>query len=47
LSPIALPVGLTWAAGALIGVPLGLGWAGHAIDRRVAAETGLTPVVPD
>ncbi|MCC6950000.1 MAG: hypothetical protein IT433_00995 [Phycisphaerales bacterium] len=36
--PLARPVSLDWAAGALLGVPVGMGWAGAVLDVRAAEE---------
>lgn len=32
--PLAKPLSLDWAAGALIGVPIGLSWAGSMLERK-------------
>jgi len=37
--PLAKPLSLQWAAGAVIGAPIGIGWAGAMLDAR-AAEFG-------
>ena len=37
--PLARPLSLQWAAGAMIGSPIGIGWAGAMLDAR-AAEFG-------
>lgn len=34
--PLARPVSLEWAAGALMGVPLGLSWTASSVDPRAA-----------
>lgn len=34
LLPLARPVSLDWAAGALLGTPIGIGWAGAMMDAR-------------
>lgn len=41
--PLARPVSLDWAAGALLGVPIGMGWAGAVLDIRAAEETPGAP----
>lgn len=38
LLPIARPLSLDWASGALLGVPIGMGWTGAVLDSR-AVET--------